>query len=195
MVNYRLTRGEQTQLRAAHRHARDQREADQIKAVVLIPSGRRAEGMADALLVDPTTLRTQFKRYRAGGLAEFLKVAYRGGDAQLGDAQFVRLGLYLQEPLYLSPKDIAACFEAEFKVSYAPSGMAALPHRPGVVYEDTINAESTIAFFDRLLRVYTYATGIYVICHNARDYRSKAVQEYVKKSRINLVFLPPYARL
>jgi transposase len=37
------------------------------------------------------------------------------------------------------------------------------------------------------------ATWIYVICDNARYYRSKAVQEYLKGSRIKLVFLPPYA--
>ena len=37
------------------------------------------------------------------------------------------------------------------------------------------------------------AAWIYVICDNARYYRSKAVQEYLKNSRIKLVFLPPYA--
>ena len=37
------------------------------------------------------------------------------------------------------------------------------------------------------------ATWIYVICDNARYYRSKAVQAYLKTSRIKLVFLPPYA--
>ncbi|WP_279512418.1 transposase [Candidatus Thiosymbion oneisti] len=31
------------------------------------------------------------------------------------------------------------------------------------------------------------------MCDNARYYRSKAVQEYLKTSRIQLVFLPPYA--
>jgi transposase len=36
-------------------------------------------------------------------------------------------------------------------------------------------------------------TWIYVIRDNARYDRSKAVQEYLKTSRINLVFLPPYA--
>ena len=282
MVDYRLTSDELMQLRAAHWRTRDQREADRIKAVILLGSGWRAEDIAEALLVDPNTVRTHFKRYRAVGLAELLKVEYRGSDVLLSDAQLDRLDLHLQEHLYLSAKDIAAWVEAEFKVSYTPSGMTALLHRLGFVYkkepkrvpgkadpeaqraflatyedlkknkapddvivfmdavhpqhnpvlgcawikrgkdrevrsnsgrqrlningaidlermepvvryDDTINAESTIALFDQLLLVYAYDTCIYVICDNARYYRPKAVQEYLEDSRIKLVFLPPYA--
>ena len=37
------------------------------------------------------------------------------------------------------------------------------------------------------------AKRISIICDNARYYRSKAVAEYSKTSRIKLVFLPPYS--
>ena len=37
------------------------------------------------------------------------------------------------------------------------------------------------------------ATCIYIICDNARYCRSKAVQQYLRDSRIKLVFLPAYA--
>ena len=37
------------------------------------------------------------------------------------------------------------------------------------------------------------AVCIYVICDNAPYYRSKALQDYLKASRIPLVSLPPYA--
>ena len=65
--------------------------------------------------------------------------------------------------------------------------------KPVVRFDDTINADSTIALFEGLERVHLLATWIYVICDNARYYRSKAVQEYLKTSRIKLVFLPQYA--
>ncbi len=123
MVDYGLTSDELTQLRAAHRRTRDQREADRIKAVILLASGWRAEDVAEALLVDPNTVRNHVKRYRAGGLAELLKVEYRGSDAQLSDTQLDRLDLHLQEHLYLSAKDIAAWVAAEFQVTYTPSGI------------------------------------------------------------------------
>jgi transposase len=64
---------------------------------------------------------------------------------------------------------------------------------PVVRYDDSINADSTIALFDQLQELNIAAAWIYVICDNARYYRSKAVQEYLKNSRIKLVFLPPYA--
>jgi hypothetical protein len=40
-----------------------------------------------------------------------------------------------------------------------------------VRYDDTVNADSTIALFDQLLLVYAYAPCIYVICDNASYYR------------------------
>ena len=64
---------------------------------------------------------------------------------------------------------------------------------PVVRYDDTIDAASTIALFEQLLHVYACAACIYVICDNARYYRSKAVQSYLENSRVKLVFLPAYA--
>jgi transposase len=64
---------------------------------------------------------------------------------------------------------------------------------PVVRYDDSINAESTIELLKELEELHLAATWVYVICDNARYYRSKAVQEYLKTSRIKLVFLPPYA--
>jgi len=58
--------------------------------------------------------------------------------------------------------------------------------------EDTINAESTIALSEQLEERHLAAAWIDVICDNARYHRAKAVKEYLKTSRIELVFLPPY---
>jgi transposase len=62
-----------------------------------------------------------------------------------------------------------------------------------VRFDESINAESTIALFKQLEQLNVLAVCIYVICDNARYYRSKAVREYLKTSRIELVFLPPYS--
>jgi transposase len=64
---------------------------------------------------------------------------------------------------------------------------------PVVRFDDTINADSTIALFEQLERVNRVAARFDVIWDNARDYRSKAVKEYLQTSRITRVFLPPYA--
>lgn len=281
MTDYSLPAQKIAELRAAHRRTRDKREADRIKAVVLLASGRTAEDVAEALLIDPNTVRNHFKRYQQGGLSGLLHVAYRGSDCELSEADLAILDAHLQDQLYLSAKDVAAWVEETFAVAYTVSGMTALLHRLGYVYkkpklvpgkadrqaqeaflatyqelkenkgeddvilfmdavhpqhnpvlgygwikrgedrevpsntgrrrlningavdlerlepvvryDDTIDAASTIALFDQLLLAYAYATCIYVICDNARYYRSKVVQEYLQNSRIKLVFLPAYA--
>ena len=64
---------------------------------------------------------------------------------------------------------------------------------PVVCCDDTINADSTIALFEQLVAFHPMAVCIYVICDNVPYYRSKVAQDYLKASRIQLVFLPPYA--
>lgn len=60
--------------------------------------------------------------------------------------------------------------------------------------DDSINAQSTIALLNQIESKHDEKTEvIYIICDNARYYRSKLVKEYLEKSRIELVFLPPYS--
>ena len=61
-----------------------------------------------------------------------------------------------------------------------------------VRYDDSIDTESTIALFEQIEATYPKAATITVFCDNARYYRSKAVRAYLKQSRIDLRFLPPY---
>jgi transposase len=60
-------------------------------------------------------------------------------------------------------------------------------------YDDTINAQSTIQLFQQIEANNPTAGHIYIICDNARYYRSRLVNGYLSDSKIKLVFLPPYA--
>lgn len=62
-----------------------------------------------------------------------------------------------------------------------------------VRYDDTINSQSTIELFKQLEKEHPDAGDIYVVCDNARYYRSKLVQEYLENSSVTLVFLPAYS--
>lgn len=64
MSDYCISDQQLTELRATHRSTRDKREADRIKAVVLLVTGWTAEQIAKVLLIDPNTVRNHFKRYR-----------------------------------------------------------------------------------------------------------------------------------
>ena len=60
-------------------------------------------------------------------------------------------------------------------------------------FDDTINADSTIALLKQLERKHRNAETLYVIADNARYYRSKLVKDYLETSRIKLIFLPAYS--
>lgn len=62
-----------------------------------------------------------------------------------------------------------------------------------VRYDDTINAQSTIQLFQQIEAHHPTAVWIYIICDNARYYRSQLISDYLNDSKIKLVFLPPYA--
>ena len=69
------------------------------------------------------------------------------------------------------------------------------PHNQDVIVREdkTINAESTIELFKDIEKHYSEKKIIYLIADNARYYKNNKVSEYLKTSRIQIVFLPPYS--
>lgn len=57
----------------------------------------------------------------------------------------------------------------------------------------TLNAQSTITFFEKIERAYPEAVKVHIFCDNARYYKNKEVQKYLENSKIRLRFLPPYS--
>lgn len=63
-----------------------------------------------------------------------------------------------------------------------------------VIQEDqTLNAESTIRFFQKIEEAYPCKRQVHVFCDNAPYYRNKTVGQYLATSKIILHFLPPYS--
>jgi hypothetical protein len=75
MLDFRLDKQGLIELRAAHRWALNVREAYRINAVMLLGNRRTVADVADALLFDPNTVRTYFKRYKKGGLETLLRMS------------------------------------------------------------------------------------------------------------------------
>lgn len=65
----------------------------------------------------------------------------------------------------------------------------------GVVVDfgESVNAQSTLTVLQTLESRHPKAEKIYVYCDNARYYRCLLVQESLKQSKIELLFLPPYS--
>ena len=124
MLDYALLPGQLAELRQAHRRTRDKREADRIKAVVLLATGWTAEAVTEVLPVDPNTVRAYFKRYGKRGLEGLRRVGAGGSVGLLKAKHLVEVGhARLQANLYLSAKEVAYWVKEAFGVSYPESGM------------------------------------------------------------------------
>jgi len=66
-------------------------------------------------------------------------------------------------------------------------------HNVLIQEDQTLNAKSTIRFFQKIEEAYPHKRKIHVFCDNAPYYRNKEVREYLKNSKIALHFLPPYS--
>jgi transposase len=83
------------------------REAYHINAVILLGKGRTAADVANALLIDPETVRTYFKRFKRGGIDDLLRMNYIGSEALLDEVQLAELDAHLKEHLLLTAKPVA----------------------------------------------------------------------------------------
>jgi hypothetical protein len=64
---YHLTQQELDELEYEHRHTREKRYADRLKAVYLLGSGWEVSQVPQALMMDGESVRNHHKRYRKGG--------------------------------------------------------------------------------------------------------------------------------
>jgi transposase len=135
MQDYRLTPQELGELRAAHRRVRDAREAYRLNAVILLGTGWRVRDIAEALLIDPDTVRSHFQRFREGGITALLHMNYVGSEAWLDAQQLQELDQHLRSTLYLTAAEVAGYVEERWRVCYTLSGMTALLHRLGYIYK------------------------------------------------------------
>ena len=63
-----------------------------------------------------------------------------------------------------------------------------------IIHEDqTINAQTIMVSFKKIEEHYLSKKIIHIFVDNAKYYKNKMVGEYLKTSRINLIFLPPYS--
>ena len=60
-------------------------------------------------------------------------------------------------------------------------------------FYETINADSTIDLFSKVHAKHPDAETIYIIVDNAKYYHSYLLKEYVKGTKIKLIYLPPYS--
>jgi transposase len=101
----------------------------------MLCSGWHTSDIAQALLVDESTIRNWHEKYQQGGTDELLALHYEGKACSLTDKQQEELAKHLDENTYLDSNAIRAYVKKKYKIAYSPSGMKDLLHRLGFVYK------------------------------------------------------------
>jgi transposase len=103
--------------------------------VIVLGKGRTVADVADALLIDPETVRAYFKRYKKGGFDELLRISYFASEALPDAVQLAELGAHLHKHLHLTRESVARWGKVRWGVCSTVSDMAAVLRRLGNVYK------------------------------------------------------------
>ena len=101
MKGFTLTGRQIDTLKKAHRRASHRRDADRIKAIVLLGTGWTLEQIAEVLLLDTGSLRRYVQSYEDGGKDALLLMAYKGSEPKLTRGQLRKLEKELSQRIYL----------------------------------------------------------------------------------------------
>ena len=135
MDDFQLTAEQIASLRTLHRTLRDRRQADRVKAIVLLGSGWTVAMVAEALLVDEKTIRLWFEKYSGEGVSELMTLCYVGKKPSLTETQQQELAKHLDENTYLDSKAVARHIEKTYGMKYSRTGVKELLHRLDFVYK------------------------------------------------------------
>ena len=81
--NFQLSPTQTAALKVLHKAQRDRRFADRLKAIIHLGNGWTVGAVAEALLVDVTTVRLWRELYQQGDTDELLTLHYQGKASKL----------------------------------------------------------------------------------------------------------------
>jgi transposase len=115
-----LTQDQRVSLRAQHRLERDGRVRDRIKAILLYDAGWTPPKIAQALLIDESTVRRHIEEFEK---EHKLTPENGGSKSKLGGDQTAELIAHLESHTYTKTKEICAHIKARYGVNYTIPGM------------------------------------------------------------------------
>ena len=127
-----LSDTERAQLKIQHRHERDGRIRDRIKAVLLFDKGWSIPAIAEALLLSEDAIRNHIVEYQD---SKKLKPENGGSVQKLSIEHSNELAAHLRSHTYLYVKDIIAYVKSAWSITYSIPGMRNWLQRYGFSYK------------------------------------------------------------
>lgn len=132
-----LTAKEIEILQEAHHDTRLRKQADRIKAILLLNQGFSYSDTARILMLDDETIRRYEREYQKTGVDGLLENRYLGSNAFLTVNQQQEFTQHLRAYTYQTVKEIVSYVEQTYQTKYSVEGMTQLLHRLGFVYKKT----------------------------------------------------------
>ena len=136
MNDFELSAKKVAELKRLHRKLSHRKDADKVKAVLLLGTGWSSGQVAEILLLDEKTLRRYVQKYQQDPEGDFwLTTFYQGSQAKLSDEQIASLDRHLEETVYLTVAEIVEYVKKEWEIQYSINGMTHLLHRMDYTYK------------------------------------------------------------
>lgn len=132
-----LTAHEVIILKEAHHSTWHRKNADRIKAILLLHEGFSYAETGKILLLEQTTIRRYEKEYQKSGIDGLLQDRYLGSQGLLTRQEEKRLTTQLKKHTYQTVQEIVVFVGRSYKKTYSVAGMTHLLHRLGFVYKKT----------------------------------------------------------
>ena len=126
MTQIILTASQKSALEIQHKHSRNGKERDRIKAILLCSEGWKPSMIAQALRINETSILRHIKDYKD---SEKLTVKSGVSSSRLSAEQTDYLIAHLTEQTYHHQKDIIAYIKTTWSIKYTVSGIHKWLHK------------------------------------------------------------------
>lgn len=132
-----LDKTELMYLENIHLSLNDKKDADKVKAIILLSKGWTYSQIEEALLLDERTIHRYRNKYLSGGIDELLDNKYKGGFCRLTSKEKKQLTEELNRTIYSNASAVCNFIRKKFNKKYTPQGVVPLLHSLGFSYKKT----------------------------------------------------------
>lgn len=143
MEHLKLAEKERIELIALHKKNMRAKEADKIKAILLLDDNYSQQEIAKILLIDENTITNWKKDFLSSkNINEWLKDNYFGYQGKLNKEQLKQVEDFVENSIIQASEQVKQFIKREFKVDYTVQGTVNMLHNIDYVYKYTRNIPS-----------------------------------------------------
>lgn len=193
-----LTPEQVSSLRFEHRHLKDKKLADRIKALLSLNTGFAIAEVASILLLDEVTLRRYVQKFQEQGISGLLECHYHGGKSHLTVLEQNALETYLVTRTLTTAKQVQDYILKTYGKKYSVLGVTKLLHRMGFTYKKPkiVPGNVSVALQQEFLKKYTEVKEtlrtndqIYFSDATHPTHNTKPSYGWIKKGKRNDVYI------